>query len=281
MENSYKNPEIHQKVRQSCRTIYRKWKNLWTGQEVELQGFGTTFYAEAGTPGKPQLLLLHGTSSNLAGWMAYLPHWARDFHIIAPDLPGQPGLSSPMRPGLADGGMRSWLKAFIEALNLKKFAICGMSLGSWIAMDYALNSEIKPKGLVLITSGGFVQPRLSFLFRMIPLMLLGSWGVKRINRIVAGKEELPKEMEDFALLISKGWKPVMEPLPIFEEQQLCSLRIPLLYAAGTKDVLLHTPGTSRRIKEEIPHARQIILPDTGHVVLGQEQEILEFLVDSL
>jgi pimeloyl-ACP methyl ester carboxylesterase len=46
------------------------------------------FYREAGTPGKPKLLLLHGFPSASHMFHDLIPLLSDDFHIVAPDLPG-------------------------------------------------------------------------------------------------------------------------------------------------------------------------------------------------
>lgn len=46
------------------------------------------FYREAGTPGKPKLLLLHGFPSAGHMFRDLIPLLSSDFHIVAPDLPG-------------------------------------------------------------------------------------------------------------------------------------------------------------------------------------------------
>ncbi|GLQ92036.1 alpha/beta fold hydrolase [Dyella acidisoli] len=46
------------------------------------------FYREAGLPDKPKLLLLHGFPSSGHMFRDLIPLLSKDFHIIAPDLPG-------------------------------------------------------------------------------------------------------------------------------------------------------------------------------------------------
>lgn len=53
------------------------------------------FYREAGTPGKPQIVLLHGFPTSSHMFHDLIPLLADDFHIIAPDYPGFGRSSAP------------------------------------------------------------------------------------------------------------------------------------------------------------------------------------------
>lgn len=46
------------------------------------------FYREAGDPGAPVVLLLHGFPTSSHMYRNLIPLLAEDFRVIAPDLPG-------------------------------------------------------------------------------------------------------------------------------------------------------------------------------------------------
>ncbi|MFZ0019077.1 MAG: alpha/beta fold hydrolase, partial [Acetobacteraceae bacterium] len=51
-------------------------------------GGRSIFYREAGAPGAPKLLLLHGFPSASHMFRDLIPLLADRFHVVAPDLPG-------------------------------------------------------------------------------------------------------------------------------------------------------------------------------------------------
>ena len=58
-----------------------------TYRSVDVDGF-EVFYREAGDPGKPSLLLLHGFPTSSHMFRDLIPLLADRFHLVAPDLPG-------------------------------------------------------------------------------------------------------------------------------------------------------------------------------------------------
>jgi hypothetical protein len=52
----------------------------------------------------------------------------------------------------------------------------------------------------------------------------------------------------------------------------------VLAVVGGRDAMLDSPGTRRRLEHAVPRATVRLLPDAGHVLLGQTEPILEFLL---
>lgn len=70
-------------------TSGRRDPQLPDGRHIELPGRGVTFVREAGTPGAPTLLLLHGWTANAdVSWREAYPALAARFHVVALDHRG-------------------------------------------------------------------------------------------------------------------------------------------------------------------------------------------------
>ena len=67
---------------------------------ADVDGFNI-FYREAGRPGAPKLLLLHGYPSSGHMFRDLIPLLAERFHIVAPDLPGFGQSDMPSRDTFA------------------------------------------------------------------------------------------------------------------------------------------------------------------------------------
>lgn len=100
------------------------------------------FYREAGDPGKPVLLMLHGFPSSSHMFRDLIPLLADRFHIIAPDLPGFGQSDMPDRKTFAYtfDHIAHVIGRFTEVIGLERFAIYvfdyGAPTGFRIAMDH-------------------------------------------------------------------------------------------------------------------------------------------------
>ena len=70
----------------------------------------------------------------------------------------------------------------------------------------------------------------------------------------------------------------MVKLPIFSDQALQRLTMPVMAILGGKDVLLDSAETRERLKRNVPHVGIRYYPEAGHFIPGQTQTILDFLL---
>lgn len=272
----YKTEEGKETVREAVRELYSSWPIPAESVRLNNEEFGKTHVLDMGPKHAPPLVLLHGSGSNSASWMGYAPEWAKRFRVVAVDIPGQPGLSDDRRPSLEDGSMRMWLESVAEELRLGRFFLCGMSLGGWIALDYTIAYPDRAAGVCCITASGIVPPKAVFFLRILPLMLLGDWGTKRINRIVHGPVPVDPAVDRFGCIISRHYRQMRDPIPIFSDEQLSSIICPVLYIGGAEDALLDTASAARRLQRLVPDIRIHIAEGGGHVILDRGPGVADF-----
>ena len=111
-------------------------------------------YLEGGDPAKPLLLLVHGFAGDKDNWSMIAPYLTRDYHVIAPDLPGfgenerNPDLAYDLQAQTAR------LKAFADTLGLQRPHVAGNSMGGWIALRYAIDHPAALASLILLDNAG-------------------------------------------------------------------------------------------------------------------------------
>ena len=120
--------------------------------EVTMHGHRIS-YREAGEPGRPVLLLVHGITSSSATWDPVIPALAEHAHVIAPDLLGH-GDSDKPRADYSLGALASVLRDLLERLGHERATLVGHSLGGGVALQFGYQYHEYCDRLVLVSSGG-------------------------------------------------------------------------------------------------------------------------------
>jgi pimeloyl-ACP methyl ester carboxylesterase len=242
---------------------------------------GETFVVACGAEGASPLLLFHGSGANSTMWMGDVAAWAPHFRIYAIDMIGEPGLSAQSRPPLASAAYALWLDDVLQALALTRVSMVGVSLGGWLALDYATRYPERVRSAVVLCPGGVGRQR-NFRFKALPLLMLGRWGRLKAMRRALGP--LPKgapvnqNFANFVTLIFENLRPRRTKLPIFSDQALKRLTMPVMLIAGGLDALLDSADSKRRLKASASRLTVRFLPDRGHLITGQTAAILRFLL---
>jgi pimeloyl-ACP methyl ester carboxylesterase len=239
--------------------------------------YGETFVVVAGPPDAPPLVLFHGAGSNSAVWAGDAAAYAPYFRVYAVDLIGEPGKSAPARPPWDGPAFAEWLADVLDRLRLPRVALLGISQGGWTALKFAVAWPERVERLILLAPGGVVKDRPSFLLRAVGLSLLGSRGTEKIKRLVLGDTEIPSELDAYLTLIMTEFKPHIGALPIFSDEELARLTMPLLLIGGDRDVIRDETAIAVRLKALAPDVQAVILPGVGHTLTETTTYTLQFL----
>jgi pimeloyl-ACP methyl ester carboxylesterase len=239
--------------------------------------YGDTFVITSGSETSPSMVLLHGAGTNSAMWAGDIDEYARHFRVYAVDLIGEPGKSAPSRPDWNGLAYAQWLEDVFNALGLEDAILVGISQGGWIAIKFATWKPERVVKLILLCPGGVTPDRLSFVLRVVPLSFLGRWGIKRINRLIFGEYSIPEELEGFTTLITTQFKSRLGILPIFSDQELKRLTMPILLLIGAQDPLRDANKIISRMRALLPHLEAVIIPRAAHAILDSRAYIMPFL----
>ncbi|HXG64807.1 MAG TPA: alpha/beta hydrolase, partial [Blastocatellia bacterium] len=113
-------------------------------------------YAEQGDPAGRPLILLHGYSDSWFSFSRVLPALAATFHVFALDQRGH-GDSDRPESGYAMPDFAADVAAFMDAMGIRRAAIAGHSMGSFVAQHVAAAAPERVARLVLI--GSVTAPR--------------------------------------------------------------------------------------------------------------------------
>ena len=96
----------------------------------------------------PVLLLVHGTGSSTHSWRDVAPLLARNFTVVAPDLPGH-GFTEQASPGLLSlPGMARGLNQLLRTLDLEPALAVGHSAGAAVIIRMSLDGLLGARGLI-------------------------------------------------------------------------------------------------------------------------------------
>lgn len=219
------------------------------------------YYQEKGK-GEP-FILLHGNGENGNYFNNQIEYFSNEYRMIAVDTRGHGKSPRGVEPFTIEQFAKDLNELMLE-LKISKAIILGFSDGANIAMKFALKYPNKIKALIL--NGGNLNTKGVKRKIQIPIEI----GYK-ITKIFAEKsKEAKRNMELLGLMVNE---------PNINTDELCSIKIPTLIIAGTRDMIkkVHT----EEIAKNIPNAKLSIV-EGNHFIANKEskkfnKEIEKFL----
>ena len=264
------------------------------------------FYREAGPADAPVILLLHGYPTSSHMFRHLMPRLASSFRVIAPDLPGFgfTEVPSERQYRYTFDNLGVTINAFVEALNLKRYAIYVFDYGAPTGFRLAVAHPERVTAIISQNGNGYVDglgdawdPIKKYWKEPTPAnreALRGFIGLEGTKwQYVHGVTE-PVQVEpeaywlDTVLLQRPGNAEIQLDLfldyasnvklyPTFQEYFRKS-QPPLLAAWGKNDPFFIPPG-AEAFRKDIPSAK-VVFYDTGHFALETHVEEISEEIDS-
>ncbi|GLS46309.1 alpha/beta fold hydrolase BchO [Methylobacterium brachythecii] len=271
------------------------WPNREASRFVEADGL-RWHVQEFGDPASPVLLLLHGTGAATHSWRAFAPLLARDFRIVAPDLPGH-GFSDPLPArDLSLPGMARAVAELLRVLGISPEIAAGHSAGAAILCRMCLDGAIDPR--LLIAFNGALKPfpgAASFLFPTMARMLflnpvtpkVFAWTADRsaVKRLIDGTGSRldPQGLDLYKRLLAKsghiaGALGMMANWDLDSlDRDLPKLRQPMVLVVGSEDRAI-LPETSFAVQDRLADSRVELMRGLGHLAHEEAPERVAELV---
>jgi magnesium chelatase accessory protein len=239
----------------------------------------------------PSLLLLHGSGAATHSWRDLAPILARDFTVVAPDLPGHGFTDTPSGDGLSLNGMAREVAGLLDALDVSPIAVVGHSAGAAVALRMSLDGRFGDARIIGLNgalqpfpgASGHIFPAIAKLLFLNPFAIQAfAWRAanpRTVARLIEGSGSKidAAGLTDYGLVLGApghiagtlgmmaNWK--LEPLVA----DLPRLTAPLTLVATGGDKAV-PPRVSREIKALLPASTLIELPDLGHLAHEEEPE---------
>lgn len=118
-------------------------------------------YNEAGEPGAPVVVALHGGGPGASSWSNFkgnLPALAEHFHCLLVDMPGFGGSDKPELDKQFFEFASDAVLALLDRLGVERTHLIGNSLGGGASLRIALDAPDRVGKLVLMGPGGAFKP---------------------------------------------------------------------------------------------------------------------------
>lgn len=214
------------------------------------------------------IVLLHGVGDTSFRWITYAEPLA-DCNVFAIDIMGDVGNSTHDVGFETVDDFGIWLSETIDSLGLTAPHIAGMSLGGYVALSHAVQGG-PAASLVLFDPVGLIELRLFRFIRWGAATGLAAlaprpirqWAGRRLRQpVLDDKADVRAHMKG-----SMGHPMKLPPLPVFTDEQLASIAVPVRVVAGAKSPPFDGEAMIQRATRAFKNASTRLLPDAGHAL---------------
>jgi len=254
-------------------------------------------YTEWGDAAAPPLVMLHGITGHARTWDDEARLLAARYRVLALDQRGHGDSDPPPDADYSDAALLSDLEAFAQALGLGRLTLVALSLGGRVAMNYAGRHPAAVGRLVIVDIGPEIAPagraRVGMLMASAPERFETVEAVvahMRANAPLYGETMLRQRAEHAVRPLPGGGFTWKYDRALREAIRQGRIRVPddlwaqwraitcptLLVRGALSDVL--SEETAKRMAEELPTARLVVVAGAGHTVPGDQPAVFQSLL---
>lgn len=249
----------------------------------------TLHYTLTGSLDGLPLILINSLGTDLRLWVDVLPLLATRHRVLSYDKRGHGLSDAPPGPYTIDDHV-SDLLGLAEHLGLRRFALCGVSIGGMIAARFAAQHPSRVRSLVLADTGARIGTDQSWNERITTVR---ANGMSAIAETVVGRWVTP-EFRAANYGAFAGWRNMLERCSPEGYVASCAtvrdtdlsadlprITAPTLVLVGDGDVTT-PPEMARHLVDAIPAARLHEVRGAGHIpAIEQPQALAELIQEHL
>jgi pimeloyl-ACP methyl ester carboxylesterase len=259
----------------------RVWLSRNNGQPetIEINGRPTVILQSGeGTP----FVYLHSTLGESFMWLPFYQAWSKQFRVLVPTHPGF-GKSGGFDQIDTIEDMAFHYVELFDALGLEEVVLGGVSLGGWIAAEFAVRWPERVKRLWIADAPGLwvEEEPLPDLFRYMQdrnklreLLFHDPAGyvAQMVMQDDPDEEKMLNAYQNMTALARLVWERPYNPKLA---RRLARVRCPTLLVWGESDRLV-PPAYGKAYLQHIPGAELKLLPQCGHLpMFEKEKEFVE------
>ncbi|RSN61134.1 alpha/beta hydrolase [Amycolatopsis sp. WAC 04182] len=251
--------------------------------------FGVARVYRFGQPGATPIVLLPGRAGTAVMWEPNLTALLGHGEVFAVDLIGEAGRSEQTAPIRDGADQAAWLSTVLAELDLPSVHLIGYSFGGWLAANLAVRAPERLKSLTVIdpvlTFGGLTAG-LVVRATLTAIPGINRWARPSFLDWISGGAEVDAT-DPVARVIDEGMRTYRIALPsprLFTDEQLRSLRMPVLALIAGRSVIHHPERAAARAREFLSRGQVELWPSATHAIAGESApevnaRVLKFLAE--
>lgn len=221
----------------------------------------------AGPDSGPTAVLLHGDGATATAWAGVAGELSDRFRVLAPDQPGNPGLSSADRSFRTTADLVSWLGELLGTVGTCPVHLAGHSAGAHLALSFALDQGARLASLSLLDpTFCFTGMSPRYLLRAIPTLVRPTpAGVRRFLAWETQGRAPDPVWVDAYIAGATGF----DRTPIVRTHRpaadrLAGLSVPLLVVVAGRSRTHDPVRLARNVRAVLPGATVVDVPGATH-----------------
>jgi 3-oxoadipate enol-lactonase len=250
-------------------------QNKPTKNSIQLNDINVSYLTD-GTEHAETILFVHGFPLDKSMWLHQLNAFKTDFRVIAPDLRGH-GETTIGDQAFSISLFADDLIGLMDALELEKVILCGLSMGGYTALNAVLRFPERFSALILTDTSCKADTPEAREKRMQTIMDIEQNGVEKyadesLKRLFAPESLVYKTDETEAvrnMILNTTKNSLFNSLKaLASREESCSklsmINIPTLVITGQSDIIT-PPEIAEFMHQHLPDSRLHLLEDAGHM----------------
>ena len=270
---------------------------------INIEGTNVHYRDEGSSSDSIPIILIHGTGSSLHAYDIWSDNLKKSNRVIRMDLPAF-GLTGPfLKRDYTISNYTTFLKKFLDSLNIKQCILVGNSLGGEIAWRFAIQEPVMSRKLILLDPSGYpvISKSVPIAFKLAKIPVLNKFLTyitprflvrASIENVYFDKSKVSDSLVNryFDLTLRKGnRKAIVDRLKVSTtltngtktHDNIKNIKQPTLIIWGSDDQLIPVEN-GYKFKNDITNSKLIVMQQTGHVPMEEKPlESLKFTIDFL